>query len=219
VPPEFARDPAGYVDLVTGTMLDACAPHSRWIDVFCETGAFDEEQARAILVAGQAKGLGARMHAGQLGPSGGVRLAVELGAASVDHCTFVTAADIDALSGSDTVATLLPGAEFSTRQPYSDARRLLDAGVSVAIATDCNPGSSFTSSMPFCIAVAVRDLGMSPAEALWAATAGGAAALRRDDIGVIAEGKRADLVVLDAPSYVHLAYRPGVPLVHRVFTV
>lgn len=218
VPPEFAHDPAGYVDLVTGEMLAACAPLARWIDVFCESGAFDEDQARAILRAGQAVGLGARMHAGQLGLSGGVRLAVELGAASVDHCTFLSDADVEALAAAETVATLLPGVEFSTRQPYPDARRLIDAGVTVAIATDCNPGSSFTSSMPFCIAVAVRDLRMSPAEALWSATAGGARSLWRDDVGVIAVGKRADLVVLDAPSYVHLAYRPGVPLVHRVIT-
>jgi imidazolonepropionase len=216
VPIEFVHDPAGYVDLVTGAMLDACAPHARWVDVFCEAGAFDVDQARAILTAGMARGLGARIHAGQLGESGGVRLAVELGAASVDHCTFLSGADVDALAAGTTVATLLPGVEFSTRQPYPDARRLIDAGVVVALATDCNPGSSFTSSMPFCIAVAVRDMGMTPAEALWAATAGGAAALRRDDIGSIAVGKRADLVILDAPSYVHLAYRPGVPLIHRV---
>jgi imidazolonepropionase len=217
VPTEFSDDIAGYVDLVTGPMLDACAPHSRWIDVFCEVGAFDVDQARAILSAGIARGLGARMHAGQLGVSGGVRLAVELDAASVDHCTFLSAGDIDALAAGNTVATLLPGVEFSTRQPYPDARRLLDAGVTVALATDCNPGSSFTSSMPFCIAVAVRDMGMTPAEALHAATAGGAAALRRDDIGALAVGKRADLVLLRAPSYIHLAYRPGVPLISRVF--
>ena len=217
VPVEFVDDVAGYVDLATGPMLDACAPHARWIDVFCELGAFDVDQARAILSAGIARGLGARMHAGQLGESGGARLAVELDAASVDHCTFLSDADIDALAAGNTVATLLPGVEFSTRQPYPDARRLLDAGVTVALATDCNPGSSFTSSMPFCIAVAVRDMGMTPAEALHAATVGGAAALRRDDIGALAIGNRADLVILDAPSYVHLAYRPGVPLISRVF--
>jgi imidazolonepropionase len=218
VPVEFAGDVSGYVDLVTGGMLDACAPHARWIDVFCEDGAFDVDQARAILSAGIARGLGARMHSGQLGESGGVKLAVELGAAAVDHCTFLSDSDIDALASGNTVATLLPGVEFSTRQPYPDARRLLDAGVTVAIATDCNPGSSYTSSMPFCIAVAVRDMGMTPAEALHAATAGAAAALRRDDIGAIELGKRADLVILDAPTYVHLAYRPGVPLVHRVIS-
>jgi imidazolonepropionase len=217
VPVEYADDPAGYVELVTGAMLDACAPHARWIDVFCDRGAFDVDQARAILTAGQARGLGARMHAAQLAPSGGVRLAVELGAASVDHCTFLDPADVDALAAGNTVATLLPGVEFSTRQPYPDARRLLEAGVTVASATDCNPGSCFTSSMPFCIALAVRELRMSPAEALWAATAGGARALWRQDVGIVAVGARADLVILDAPSYVHLAYRPGVPLIHRVF--
>ncbi len=217
VPTEFADDVAGYVELVTGDMLDACAPHARWIDVFCESGAFDVDQARAILTAGIDRGLGARMHAGQLGESAGVQLAVELGAASVDHCTFLSDADIDALAGGDTVATLVPGVEFSTRQPYPDARRLLDAGVTVALASDCNPGSSYTSSLPFCIAVAVRDMGMTPAEALRAATVGGAAALRRDDIGELAVGKRADVVILGAPSYIHLAYRPGVPLVSRVF--
>jgi imidazolonepropionase len=216
VPLEYADDVAGYVELVTGAMLDAAAPHAKWIDVFCETGAFDVDQARTILTAGIARGLGARMHAGQLGPSGGVRLAVELGAASVDHCTFLSESDIDDLAAGSTVATLLPGVEFSTRQPYPDARRLLAAGVTVALACDCNPGSSFTSSMPFCIAVAVRDMGMTPAEALRAATAGGAAALQRDDIGTIAVGNRAHLVILDAPSYVHLAYRPGVPLISRV---
>ncbi len=213
VPAEYADDVAGYVDLVTGPMLDAAAPHAKWIDVFCETGAFDVDQARAILVAGRERGLGLRMHSGQLGESGGVRLAVEIGAASVDHCTFLSDADVDALAAGSTVATLLPGAEFSTRQPYPDARRLLDAGVTVALATDCNPGSSFTTSMSFCIAVAVREMGMTPAEALRAATAGGAAALGRDDIGSIALGKRADLAILRAPSYVHLAYRPGVPLI------
>ncbi len=216
VPAEFAEDRDAYVDLVTGPMLDAVAPYARWIDVFCETGAFDEDQARTILEAGLVRGLGARMHAGQLGESGGVRLAVELGAAAVDHCTFLSDADVEALGSSETVATLLPGVEFSTRQPYPDARRLLAAGATVALATDCNPGSSFTSSMSFCIAVAVRDMHLSPAEALWSATAGGARALRRDDIGVVRVGAQADLVVLDAPSYVHLAYRPGVPLIHRV---
>jgi imidazolonepropionase len=218
VPVEFTSDPAGYVALVTGAMLDACAPHARWIDVFCEAGAFDVDQARAILTAGAARGLGARMHSGQLGVSLGVQLAVELNAASVDHCTFLSAADVDALAHGSTVATLLPGVEFSTKQPFPDARRLLEAGVTVALASDCNPGSSFTSSMPFCIALAVREMGMTPAEALWAATAGSAASLRRDDIGRVRVGARGGLVILDAPSYVHLAYRPGVPLIYRVIS-
>lgn len=213
VPAEHADDPAAYVELVTGPMLEAAAPHARWVDAFCETGAFDVDQARAVLVAGAAHGLRGRLHASQLGPGPGVLLAAELGLAAVDHCTYLTDADVDALRDSGTVATLLPGVEFSTRQPYPDARRLLDAGIHVAIASDCNPGSSYTSSVPFCIALAVREMGMTPAEALHAATAGGARALGRDDVGHLTPGARADLVVLDAPSAVHLAYRPGVPLV------
>jgi imidazolonepropionase len=216
VPPEFAGRTDAYVELVTGPMLAACAPHARWVDVFCEPAsphAFDGHAARAVLEAGRAAGLGLRVHANQLSAGPGVRLAVELGAASADHCTHLTDDDVDALAGGSTVATLLPGVEFSTRSPYPDARRLLDAGATVALATDCNPGSCFTSSMPFCIALAVREMGMTPAEAVHAATAGGAAALRRDDVGRVAVGARADLAVLDAPSYRHLAYRPGVPLV------
>ncbi len=216
VPPEFTDDPGGYVDLVTGPMLEACAPHARWIDVFCEQGAFDADQAQTILTAGQAAGLGGRLHANQLGPGPGVRLACELGLVAVDHCTYLSDEDVAALAESGTTATLLPGVEFSTRAPYPDARRLLDAGCRVAIATDCNPGSSYTSSMPLCIALAVREMGMSPAEALYCATRGGADALRRDEIGHLQPGASADLVVLDAPSYVHLAYRPGVPLVTEV---
>ncbi|MFB7779242.1 imidazolonepropionase [Streptomyces bauhiniae] len=214
---ELAEDPAAYVALVTGEMLDACAPHARWIDVFCEKGAFDGDQARAILTAGRAKGLHPRVHANQLSYGPGVQLAVELDAASADHCTHLTDADVDALAGGNTVATLLPGAEFSTRAEWPDARRLLDAGVTVALSTDCNPGSSYTSSVPFCVALAVRDMGMTPDEAVWAATAGGAAALRRTDVGRLTPGSRADLVLLDAPSHVHLAYRPGVPLVEGVW--
>jgi imidazolonepropionase len=217
VPPEYADDPAGYVDLVTGPMLQACAPHAKWIDVFCERGAFDEDQARAVLAAGRAHGLQGRLHANQLGAGPGVQLACELSLVAVDHCTYLSGPDVAALADSGTTATLLPGVEFSTRSPYPDARRLLDAGCNVAIATDCNPGSSYTSSMPLCIALAVREMGMTPAEALLAATRGGAGALRRDEIGHLSLGAAADLVVLDAPSYVHLAYRPGVPLVREVF--
>jgi len=209
-------DADSYTDLVCGEMLDAAAPHARWVDVFCERGAFDGAQAAAILRAGLARGLGARIHANQLGPGPRVRLAVELGAASADHCTHLSAADMAALAESDTVATLLPGAEFSTRSPYPPARILLDAGATVALATDCNPGSSYTTSMPLCIALAVREMELSPAEAVRAATAGGAAALRRTDIGHLGVGAAADLVVLDAPSHVYLAYRPGVPLVRAV---
>ncbi|MCL8024007.1 imidazolonepropionase [Nocardioides bruguierae] len=217
VPAEHAEDPAGYVDLVTGPMLAAAAPHARWIDAFCERGAFDADQARAVLAAGAEVGLAGRLHANQLGPGPGVQLACELGLVAVDHCTYLDDADVDALRGSGTVATLLPGVEFSTRQPYPDARRLLDAGVRVALASDCNPGSCFTSSVPFCVALAVREMGMTPTEAVLAATAGGARALARDDVGVLEPGRRADLVVLEAPSHVHLAYRPGVPLVRRTW--
>jgi imidazolonepropionase len=216
VPAEYSGRADDYVALVAGSMLDGCAAYAKWVDVFCDRGAFDEEQARTVLTAGAKRGLGLRVHANQLEAGPGVRLAVELGAASADHCTHLTDADVDALAGSATVATLLPGAEFSTRSPYPDARRLIDAGVRVALATDCNPGSSYTTSMPFCIALAVRDMGMTPAEAVRAATAGGAEALRRTDIGRIAVGARADLTVLDAPSHLHLAYRPGVHLIRTV---
>ena len=216
VPKEYAEDPGAYVDLVTGPMLEAAAPHARWIDVFCERGAFDADQARSILAAGAAHGLGGRLHANQLGPGPGVRLACEVGLVAVDHCTFLDDADVAALAESGTIATLLPGVEFSTRSPYPDARGLLDAGVTVALASDCNPGSCYTSSMALCIALAVREMRMTPAEALWSATAGGARALARDDVGVLAPGKRAHLTVLDAPSHFHLAYRPGVPLVAEV---
>ncbi len=202
-----------YVELVCGEMLAACVPHARWVDVFCEEGAFDADQSRAVLEAGRAAGLGLRVHASQLGPGPGVQLAVELGAASVDHCTYLTGDDVAALAGSDTVATFLPATDFSCRQPYPDARRAIDAGVTVALATNCNPGSSYTTSMAFCIALAVRDLRMTAEEALTAATLGGARALRRDDVGHLAPGARADAVLLDAPSYTHLVYRPGVPLV------
>ena len=217
VPVEFADDPASYVDLVTGEMLDACAPNAKWIDVFCDRGAFDVDQARFILNAGIARGLQPRIHANQLQHGTGVQLAVDLGAASADHCTHLDQADIDALADSQTVATLLPGAEFSTRSPYPDAKRLLDAGVTVAIATDCNPGSSFTTSMPFVIALAVREMGMTPAQAIRAATVGGAAALRRTDVGHLALGMRADFVTLNAPDTIHLAYRPGVDLIDQVW--
>ena len=217
VPPEFAADPGGYVDLACGAMLDACAPQARWVDVFCERGAFGPDEAAAVLAAGIAAGLRPRVHANQLGPGPGVQLAVRHDAASADHCTYLDEADVDALASSATVATLLPGVEFATRQPYPDARRLIGAGVTVAIATDCNPGSCFTSSMPLCIALAVREMRMTTEEAVWAATAGGARALRRTDVGHLGVGARADLIMLDAPSHAYLAYRPGVPLVAAVW--
>jgi len=216
VPDEFARDRDDYVSLVAGAMMDACAPLARWVDVFCERGAFSVDEARLVLDAGSRHGLGLRVHGNQLGESGGVALAVERGAASVDHCTHVSDGDVAALAGSSTVATLLPGAEFSTRSIYSSARRLLDAGVTVALATDCNPGTSYVTSMPFVIALGVREMGMTCDEALRAATAGGAAALRRTDVGHLGVGARADLVILDAPRASHLAYRPGDQVVASV---
>ena len=217
VPPEYVADRAGYVDLVCGEMLAACAPYSRWIDVFCDSGAFDEQETRRVLSAGIAAGLLPRLHGNQLGHGPGARIAAEFHAASVDHCTYLTDDDIGMLRAAGTVATLLPGAEFCTRSPYPDARRLLEAGVTVALATDCNPGSSYVTSMSLCIALAVREMRMTPAEAMFAATAGGAAALLRSDIGRLSPGAWADLLVLDAPSFTHLAYRPGSNLVGRVF--
>ena len=213
VPEEYDGRVDDYVALVCGEMLAACAPTARWIDAFCEQGAFDADQCRAVLEAGRAAGLGLRLHANQLGHGPGVQLAVELGCASADHCTYLSDADVDALAWGTTVATFLPATDFSTRQPYPDARRVIDAGVTVAIATNCNPGSSYTTSMPFCIALGVRDLRMTVDEAVWAGTAGGAAALRQPDVGLVAPGARADLVVLDAPAPAHLVYRPGVALV------
>jgi imidazolonepropionase len=224
VPREYASDRTAYVDLVTGPMLaavtevtadgaDGEASRPAYLDVFCEPHsphAFTADEARAILLAGRAAGLGLRVHGNQLGPGPGVLLACELGAASVDHCTYLSDADVDALAATGTVATLLPGVEFSTRMPYPDARRLLDAGVRVALASDCNPGTCYSSSMPFVVALAVRELRITPAEALYAATAGSGASLGLDVR--VAVGEPAALAVLDAPSYLHLAYRPGVPI-------
>jgi imidazolonepropionase len=217
VPEEYEGRAGEYVDLVCGEMLEACAPLARWIDVFCERGAFDADQSRQVLAAGAAAGLGLRVHGNQLGPGPGIQLAVEMGAASVDHCTYFDDTDVEALAAGDTVATFLPATDFSTRQPYPDARRMIDAGAKVAIATNTNPGSSNTTSMSFCIALAVRDLGMTIDEALQAATLGGARALRRDDVGRLTPGARADAVLLDAPSHLHLVYRPGVPLIAAGF--
>ena len=213
VPLEYDGRADDYLELVCGEMLQACRPYARWIDVFCEEGAFDAAQSRTVLEAGRDAGLGLRVHGNQLGFGAGVQLAVELGAASVDHCTYLSDDDVEALAASDTVATFLPATDFSTREPYPDARPAIEAGVDVAIATNCNPGSSYTTSMAFCIALAVRDMHMTPEEALLAATSGGARALRRDDVGRLVPGARADAVILDCPSYTHLVYRPGVPLV------
>ncbi|MFE5284585.1 imidazolonepropionase [Nocardia sp. NPDC056611] len=220
VPPELSADE--YLDLVCGPMLDAVAPYVRWTDVFCETGAFDADQSARVLTAGRARGLGLRVHGNQLGPGPGVRLAVEHGAASVDHCTHLTDADVAALADSTTVATLLPACDLSTRQPLAPARRLLDAGARIALATNANPGSSYTTSMAYCVATAVLQMNLTIAEAIWAATAGGAQALAHDlsapgAVGVLRPDSAADLHMLDAPSAIHLAYRPGVPLTRSVW--
>lgn len=217
VPAEYVGRADDYVDLVCIEMLDAVAPHITGIDVFCEEGAFTVDQSMRVLEAGVARGLRTHIHAAQLGQSPSVQSARELGVDSIDHGTFLSDDDVTALAGSDTVVTLLPGSDFSTRQPYPDARRLLDAGVTVALATNCNPGSSYTSSMAFCIAIAVREMGMTPIEALWAATTGGAASLGDQTIGNLAVGSHAHVVELDAPNHVHLAYRPGVNLVRNVW--
>ena len=217
VPVEYKKNPKDYVDLVTGPMLDAVLPFSKWIDVFCDKGAFSPDDARTILKAGMAKGLLPRIHANQLQEGQGVRLGVELDAASVDHVSHLSEKDIEALSKSKTVATLLPGAEFSTRSAYPDVRPLLEASITVALASDCNPGSSYTTSMAFIMAIAVREMHFSPEQALWSATMGGAKALRRDDIGHLFEGARANFSILNADSYIHLAYRPGVQLIEQVW--
>ena len=215
VPVEFRSDRAGYVSLLKSVMLDVCAPKAKWADVFCDRGAFSVDEARDVLEAARGAGLAPRLHANQLAHSGAIELAVELDCASVDHCTYLEDSDIDLLSASATVATLLPGAEFSTRSSYPDARRLLDAGAVVALATDCNPGSSYVTSMAFVIALAVREMMMSVDEALWSATLGGAWALRRSDVGHLGLGARSDFSILDAPRAAHLAYRPGGTVVAR----
>jgi imidazolonepropionase len=211
------QDPQRYVDLVATEMLSAVKPYAKWIDVFCDQGAFDLAQTRTILQSGIAAGLRPRLHANQIADLGAIALAVELDCASVDHCTHLSDSDIELLANSNTVATLLPGAEFSTRSAYPDAKRLFAAGVTVALATDCNPGSSFTTSMPFCIAVAVRDMGFTIDQAVWSATRGGALALRDETRGALRVGMRADFAILDAPNHLFLAYRPGVPLVAATY--
>lgn len=214
VAPEFSSDPEGYVDLVVGEMLSACAPHVNSIDVFCDRGAFTTAQSRRILEAGIAKNLKPRIHLNQLEQGDGIAMAIELDCASADHLTYLTDANINALAASNTVAGLVPGADFSTRAPqYPRGRDLLDAGAVVALSPDCNPGSSFTTNMPLMIALAVREMHMTVDEALFAATMGGAISLRRNDVGHLSVGARADFALLTAPSYIHLAYRPGVPLV------
>jgi imidazolonepropionase len=215
IPIEFKENPDAYVELI----IEKIIPQStaKWIDVFCDQGAFDIDQSRRILSAGIAQGMKPRIHANQLQRTDSIQLALELGAISADHLSASTDEDIAALAASSIVATLLPGAEFSTQHEGKLGRRFLDAGARVAIATDCNPGSSFTTSMPFCIAAAVSLLGFTVEEAVRAATLGGARALGRTDIGKIGVGTRADFALLSTPSYIHLAYRPGVNIVSQTY--
>ena len=217
VPAEFKSAPEDYVAMVCGPMLDAVAQHAKWIDVFCDRGAFSPDQTRQILKAGIAKGLLPRLHANQLEPGEGIKVGVELGAASVDHISYFNDSDIAALANSNTVATFLPGAEFSTRSKYPDARPMFSAGIQVAIASDCNPGSSYTTNMSLMVALAVREMFFTPEQALWSATKGGALALRRNDVGYLSVGAKADFTILSSNSYLHLAYRPGVNLIEQVW--
>lgn len=227
IPP--GADPEEYVDLVCGDMLDAVSPYVQWIDVFCERGAFNEEQSRRVLTAGKERGLGVRVHGNQLGEGAGAQLAVELDAASVDHLNYLTDADVEALAASNTVATVLPACDLSTRQPLAPGRRLLDAGATVAIASNLNPGTSYTSSMNFCVGTAVLQMELSLDEAIRAATWGGARALRRDDVGdgldrlgrpavgSLVVGASCDLHILATPHAIDLAYRPGMPLTYATY--
>jgi imidazolonepropionase len=217
VPSEYKGKADEYVDLICEQMITQVKPYAKWIDVFCDKGAFTTDQARKILKAGVAAGLKPRLHANQLEQGDGIALGVEVGAASVDHISHFNNDDIELLKKSKTVATFLPGAEFSTRSKYPDARRLLEAGVMVAIASDCNPGSSYTTNMPLMIALAVREMYFTPEQALWSATKGGALALQRDDVGHLSVGARGDFVILKESSYIHLAYRPGVNLIDEVW--
>jgi imidazolonepropionase len=217
VPSEFKSAPEDYIAMVCGPMLDAVAQHAKWIDVFCDRGAFSPDQTRQILKAGIAKGLLPRLHANQLEPGEGIKVGVELGAASVDHISYFNDSDIAALANSNTVATFLPGAEFSTRSKYPDVRPMFSAGIQVAIASDCNPGSSYTTNMSLMVALAVREMFFTPEQALWSATKGGALALRRNDVGYLSVGAKADFTILSSNSYLHLAYRPGVNLIEQVW--
>lgn len=232
-------DADAYTELVCGEMLEAVRPYVQWADVFCERGAFNEEQSRRVLTACREAGLGLRVHGNQLGEGPGVQLAVEFGAASVDHVNYLADIDVKALaeswSGWDraagtgergTVATCLPACDLSTRQPLAPGRQLLDAGVEIALASNCNPGTSYTSSMNYCVTTAVLQMGLSVQEAVRAATYAGALALGKHvgsdvdgqrAVGSIAVGHRADLHLLNAPSATHLAYRPGMPLTAAVW--
>lgn len=207
VPMGFNR--RDYIDLVKGQMLDKCAPYAKWIDVFCDTGAFEVSEAREILQAGINKGLKGRIHGNQLGHTGGAKLAAEMKLASIDHGTYLSDEDIEHLAASEVTVTLLPATEFFTNSPYPDGKRLLDSGLQIALASNCNPGSSYLSSMSINMSIAVREMKMTPAQALYAATKGGAQALQLEDVGHLQISATANLIIWDAPSYQHITYRFG----------
>ena len=216
VPSEMASNREAYLDLVENEMLPACAPLARFCDVFCDTGVFTLDETRRVVEAGRRHGLVPRLHADQLAASGGAGLAAELGAASADHLDHITAEEIAAMARARTTAVLLPGVSLSMRLPFPDPRPLLEAGLTVAIATDANPGTSYVLTMPFVVTLACLEMGMSAEQAVWSATRGGALSLQLPDRGWITAGAAADLVVLDADSYLHLPYRPDSNLIYRV---
>ena len=209
IPAEFENNREGYIQLVKNEMLDVVTPYAKWIDVFCDNGAFSVDEAREILQSGIAKGLKGRIHGNQLGDTGGAELAIEMNLASIDHATHVSNDTIAALAESNVVTTFLPGAEFFTKSSYPKVNLYFELGAKVALATDCNPGSSYLTSMPIVMSLAIREMGFTPAQALYAATAGGAAALQRSDIGHLQPGATADLVIWQAPTFEHIAYRMG----------
>ncbi len=219
VPPEHRDDPGAWVEELVSRIHPEIARRglAEAVDVFCEEGVFDLEQTRRLLRDASLYGWRIHLHADELTPLGGAELAVELGALSADHLVHVTEAGIAALAGSDTLAVLLPGTSFFLRSSYAPARRMVEAGCAVALATDFNPGSSPTESMPTILQLATLGMGLTVEEALTAATLNAAAALgRAGELGTLEEGKRADLVVLREPTHHHLVYHYGVNPVRHV---
>lgn len=215
VPPEYYGDRSGYVDHVVEEMLPVAAPLADYCDVFVEDGAFSVDEARRIFEAGKKHGLAARVHADQLSRSGGTALAAEIGAASADHLDHAAEDDADSLARAGVVAVLVPGASYTLRSPQAPGPMLVQREVTIALATDCNPGTSYLESMGVVISLAVVQMGLTTEQAVRAATRGGALSLGLDDHGVIAPGSVGDLVILDAPSPDHIPYRPGTNLVWK----
>jgi imidazolonepropionase len=219
VPPEFRSDRDGYLRLLRDEMLPEVARLglARFCDVFCETGVFSLAESERLLSRARDLGLGLKLHADELTPLGGAELAARLGAVSADHLLYVTDAGIDALAESGTVATLLPGTAFFLGMPYAPARKLIERGVAVALASDCNPGTCPTENLPLAGTMACTQMKMLPAEVLTALTLNAAAALGLSDrLGSLEVGKQADLIVCDVPDYRHLFYHFGVSHVWRV---